>query len=435
MKGWMKMRALLGLISILTIVACGDGSSTGPNEEANRVDAWFHSGQPGERSTIKRQIEAFNARQKGARVTFTVIPEGDYNSQVQAAAQADSLPCLLEFDGPYLYSYVWQGKLLPLDDLLPADVRKDILPTILDQGSYRKQLYSVATFDSGLGLFARRSALEAIGARIPHQAGEAWTIEEFEGILEQLAANDQDGAVLDLKLNYSGEWFSYGFSPILQSAGADLIEREGRARSGGTLNSAQAVRALTHLQGWHQRGRLDPNLDDAAFIEGRVPLSWVGHWEYPRYQEAVGDDLLLIPLPDFGQGTRTGQGSWNWGITRECHAPRLAMEFLLFLLQADQVLAMSQANGAVPGTISAIERSQLYAEGAPLSLYVEQLKGGYSVKRPSTPAYPVISSEFERAFRAIRDGKDVQEALDRAAAAIDREIADNKGYPPMEAEH
>jgi multiple sugar transport system substrate-binding protein len=415
------------------VVSCGDGSSVGTNEETHVVDAWFHSGQAGERAILKRQIEAFNAAREGASVSFTIIPEGDYNSQVQAAAQADSLPCLLEFDGPYLYNYVWQGKLLPLDDLLPADVRNNILPTILDQGTYRKRLYSVAIFDSGLGLFARRSALEAIGANIPLHAGEAWNIEAFEKILERLAANDPDGAILDLKLNYSGEWFTYGFSPILQSAGADLIDREGSTGAGGTINSADAVRALTYVQGWYQRNWIDPNLDDAAFVEGRVPLSWVGHWEYPRYLEVLGDDLLLIPLPDFGNGTRTGQGSWNWGITRECQAPELAMSFLLYLLQTDQVLAMSQANGAVPGTISAIARSPLYAEGAPLSLYVEQLRGGYSVKRPSTPAYPVISSEFERAFQAVLDGKDVQEALDRAAVAIDREITDNKGYPSVES--
>ena len=37
--------------------------------------------------------------------------------------------------------------------------------------------------------------------------------------------------------------------------------------------------------------------------------------------------------------------------------------------------------------------------------------------------------EFQKAFRQIRNNGDVQQALDRAAAAIDQDIRDNHGYP------
>ena len=29
----------------------------------------------------------------------------------------------------------------------------------------------------------------------------------------------------------------------------------------------------------------------------------------------ASDDLVLLPLPDLGQGTKTGQGSWAWAVT------------------------------------------------------------------------------------------------------------------------
>jgi len=149
----------------------------------------------------------------------------------------------------------------------------------------------------------------------------------------------------------------------------------------------------------------------------------------------LGDDLLVLPLPDFGKGMRTGQGSWNWGITTSCKQPRAAWRFLEFLLQADEVLAMTRANGAVPATRAAIARSPLYQPGGPLHLYAEQLLGGYSVPRPQTPAYPIISSAFEQAFRDIQNGGDVQAALDRAVAVIDEDIRDNKAYPPVAMSH
>jgi len=191
------------------------------------------------------------------------------------------------------------------------------------------------------------------------------------------------------------------------------------------------VAAMSHVQRWLTRGRVDPNVDDAAFVTGRVALSWAGHWEYRRYHEAVGEDLLLVPLPDFGKGSRTGQGSWVWGISRNSKAPRMAARVIEYLLQPLEILAMTDANGAVPATRTAIRQSTLYQQGGPLHLFVVQLAEGYAVPRPPTPAYPVISASFRQAFADIRDGMVVQQALDRAAAQIDEEIRDNRGYPPI----
>lgn len=422
------LRCLI-LLGTLCLAACADSSND--NGGKTLVSVWAHSGQAAEREVLQAQITRFNSRQQAIQARLTLLPEGTYNGQVQASALADDLPCVLEFDGPYVYNYVWQGKLIPLDEFTTPDLRRDLLPSILAQGNYRGRQYTVASFDSGLGLYAHQSLLTRIGARIPQGPDSAWSVAEFDTILRRLREIDADGQVLDLKLNYSGEWFAYGFSPILQSAGGDLIDRSDYQSANGVLNGVAAVAAMSRLQGWIGGGYVDPNLDDAAFTQGRVALSWVGHWEYPRYNEAFGEDLLVLPLPDFGGGTRTGQGSWNWGITSSCKRPGDAWQLLEFLLQPGEVTAMAQANGAVPATRIAITRSNLYKADGPLHLYAEQLADGYSVPRPQTPAYPIISSAFEQAFRDIQNGGGVQAALDRAVAVIDRDIRDNRGYPPV----
>jgi multiple sugar transport system substrate-binding protein len=416
-------------VGMLCLAACSDFTSDAGGKTV--VSVWAHSGQAAERRVLQAQIARFNRTQPKIQARLTLLPEGSYNGQVQASALADDLPCVLEFDGPYVYNYVWQGKLIPLDEFVSPALRRQLLPSILAQGTYRHKLYTVAAYDSGLGLYGRKSLLAKTGVRIPQGPDSAWSVAEFDTLLKRLRGFDADGRVLDLKLNYSGEWFAYGFSPILQSAGGDLIDRTTYRSADGVLNGRAAVKAMRQVQAWIRDGYVDPDLDDAAFVQGRVALSWVGHWEYPRYHRAVGADLLLLPLPDFGHGTRTGQGSWNWGITTSCRRPRAAWRFLAFLLQPDEVLAMTRANGAVPATRAAIARSPLYQAGGPLHLYAEQLMGGYSVPRPQTPAYPIISSAFEQAFRDVQNGGDVQGALDRAVAVIDRDIRDNQGYPPV----
>ncbi len=426
---------VLLLVLGLSLTACvpdhGRDERLLPEAEQQRLEIWAHAGREEERRTLEAQIQRFQAERPEVRVDLTWIPEGSYNGQVQAAALADHLPDLLEFDGPYLYSYAWQGHLHPLDDLLAEDLRTDLLPSILAQGRYRDRLYGLGTFDSGLGLWANRARLESVGVRIPQGPGEAWSAETFHTVLKRLAQADPDGQVLDLKLNYTGEWFSYAFSPLLQSSGGDLVDRTPGGRASGTLDGPESVAAMTAVQSWIRQGLVDPNLDDAAFARGRVALAWGGHWNHPGYRAALGDDLLLLPLPRMGENMVTGQGSWQWGITRRAEDPELAMDLLTFLLRPDEVLAMSAANGGVPATRSAIRQSPAYGPEGPLHLFARQLDEGYARPRPRTPAYPVISDAFGRAFQDIRHGTDPAEALGRAARRIDRELQDNRYYPAL----
>jgi multiple sugar transport system substrate-binding protein len=90
---------------------------------------------------------------------------------------------------------------------------------------------------------------------------------------------------------------------------------------------------------------------------------------------------------------------------------------------------MTNANGAVPARKSALAKSKLYGEGAPLEIFVQQLEGGVAVPRPITPAYPTITTAYAEAVQNIVTGADVKAELDKAVEKIDQDIEDNKGYP------
>lgn len=425
---WQAMRRLCIIFAMLFIFA---GCGREPAPERITLTAWFHTGRPEERRVIEEQVARFNGGQDEVAIRLTLIPEGDYNTQVQAAAADGSLPDILDLDGPYLANYAWKGHLLSLDALLPAAIKDDLLPSIIAQGTYNDRIYAIGTFDSGLAFYGNRQQLAAVGASMPADPEAAWSIDAFEDLLESLARQDPDSMVLDLRLDYRGEWFTYAFSPFIQSAGGDLIDRSNLRKSTGVLDSDAAVRAMEHVQHWFRQGYVDPNTDTNSFVSGRVALSLCGHWEYPRYKQALGTDLVLLPLPDFGTGSRTAMGSWVWAITRCCKDPQQAMEFLRFLLRKEEILAMCAANGAVPATRSAIAASPLYKPGGPLHLFVRQLETT-AVPRPRTPAYPVITSAFQQAFQDIRNLADVRTSLHRAAAVIEEDIRDNEGYPPLQ---
>ncbi|MEE8600352.1 sugar ABC transporter substrate-binding protein [Euzebya tangerina] len=419
-----------------------DGSTTGDAaacdgeiDEPVTVTAWNHAGQGNEQDLMTEQIADFNAgpgAELGVTVAVEFLPDGTYVETVQSAAATGDLPDALDFDGPFLYNYAWADNLIPIDSCVPDDVERNLLPSILAQGTYDGELYSVGTFESGLGIYASRSVLEENDIRIPTSPRDAWSAQEFDEILRTLQAAGFEHP-LDIKWYYGGgataEWYTYGFSPVIQSAGADLIDRSDYRSADGIVNSPEAVAALELFQQWAEDGLIDlESTDDLPFQEGTVPLSWVGHWLYGPYEEALGDDLVVVPLPDFGEGSVTGQGSWNWGISSTAEEPDAVWAFYEFLLSDEQQLRWSSTIGAPPATQSAAASSELFGPGGDLEIYIDQLSTS-SVARPQTPAYPAITESFGAAFANILLGADVQSELDRVADEIEQDLVANDFYP------
>ena len=409
----------------------GDGAAAEPAAEAVTVTMWWHTGTPEEMEATDAAVAAFNSSRTDIQIDKTDIPGGAYTDQVNAAALAGDLPCVLDFDGPFVYNFAWSDYLIPIDEFVSDEMRADFLPSIIEQGTYNGELYSLGQFDSGLGMYANRTYLDAAGVRIP-TFEEPWTLEEFEAGLAALAELPEVEFPLDLKINYGqGEWYTYGFSPILQSFGGDLVDRSDYQRASGVLDGPESVAAMETFQSWFDNGWVDPATpaDDSFYGSKTAAISFVGHWMWTPHSEALGDDLLVLPMPNFGGQTVTGMGSWNYGISSNCEDPEAAFEVLAHLVSTEEILRMTAGNGAVPARLSALEQSDLYRADGPLAIFAQQLSEGRAVPRPVFPGYATVTEVFAQAVADIIAGADVQSELSDAAAAIDQNIEDNSGYP------
>jgi multiple sugar transport system substrate-binding protein len=167
--------------------------------------------------------------------------------------------------------------------------------------------------------------------------------------------------------------------------------------------------------------------DRTRFVEGSVAIQWNGNWAAPAAAETLGEDLLILPPPDFGNGPVIGAASWQFGISSSCENPEGAAAWIEFALQDEYLTAFSDLIGLVPATATSAANSKLYYSGSQFENFVE-ISSKYALIRPATPAYPVIAKEFEKALADIRDGKDVKAALDAAVDAIDADLASNNFY-------
>lgn len=395
------------------------------------VTAWMRSSNVYEGRSLLAAADRFNHMQSRYRVEMLPTELQDPEEYIHTAAATGSLPCLLEIDAPYLASFAWPEYLQSIDRFLTPELRRDLLPSMLANGRYEGRQYALGAFDAGLGLWGNRSHLRAAQVRLP-TVQRPWSLAEFEQALARLARVEGVAYPLDMAFfTPSPEFYAFAYLPLLHAFGGDVLAGGRGGAASGVLDGPQSVAAMRRVQLWLRNGWTQPVFDRADDFESRrTALLWSGHWRYRDLRRALGDDLVLLPLPDFGRGIVTGTGSWSWVVSSTCSEPQGAWAFVAFLLSEAEIRRVTDDNGAVPARRSMIEASALYRHGGPLEVFAQQLSAGAGRPRPGTPGYKAITAAFAGAARRIFEGGDAQAELSRAARSIDDASARQAGRRP-----
>lgn len=392
------------------------------------IGLWTHSaGNPDELAVIQQWVDSYNANSDRYAITIETFPQASYNDSVAAASVAGSLPCIIDLDGPTVPNFAWSGYVQPLP-ISEADVEAmGVLSN--DVGRYNGEVYSLGQFDVALLMYARKSILDKYSIRIP-SIDEPWTKDEFMAVLDTLKGSGEFEYALDVNAGSTGEWWPYAYSPWLQSFGGDLIDRSTYTSAEGVLNSPEAVAWGEWFQNLFTGGYAPATpADDQGFLQGRIALWYTGSWSAKAVLDAYGDDALFLPPPDFGNGPVIGAGSWQMGVTTSCpaEAAQGAFEFVFYTMEPENVALMSESSSLIPTTSAAAALTELYKEGGDFRIFFDMAEA-FALVRPETPGYLTLSSQFEQAGLKIRDGGNVQDALDDAVDAIEQDIEDNNGY-------
>ena len=431
-------RALLAASAagVLVLTGCASGtdsssdssgSSSGGDTSAApaKVSMWSHAaGNDQEIATVKEAIADFNASQTAYEVVLEEFPQESYNDSIAAAAAANSLPCIVDVDGPIMPNWAWAGYLQPIS--IDAALEESLLPGA--KGYYNGELYAAGAWDAALGILVRQSTLDAVGARVP-TVESPWTKDEFDGLLAAVDATGQYDYAIDWGNGWTGEWFPYAYSPLMQSFGGDLIDRSSFESADGVINSPEAVAFGKWFGSTFANGYANPAQtgDRTEFIAGTIAVQYNGNWAVKDAYEALGEDLLILPPPDFGNGPKIGAASWQFGVSSSCEEVEGANQFIEFILQDEYIVAFANRIGLIPATANAAAQVPNYAPGGAFADFVT-FSNEYGVLRPPTPAYLAISTIYEKAVADIINGANAKQALDAAADAIDPNMAHHDLY-------
>jgi len=393
-----------------------------------KLTMWYHgAGNKAEKEVLLGIVKDYNASQSKYVVEVQDFPQISYNDSVVAGALAGNLPDILDVDGPVMPNWAWAGYMAPLD--IPQEKLDKFLPTTI--GKWNGKVYAVGLWEAACAIYARKSVLEANNIRIP-TLEKPWDLKEFNAALETLKATGKYKYVLDMGLAWKGEWYPYGFSPFLQSFGGDIVDRSTFTTAEGALNGPEAIAFGEWWQGLFTKGYASGTTQDGAdrdtgFIDDKYALQWNGNWAGGLAKERLGDDLLILPAPNFGNGARIGAGSWQFGVSAKSKNIQGATEFIQFMMQDKYLVQFSDVTGNIPATTAAAAASKNYASGAAFEIFFKYT-AAQATLRPPTPAYLHAALTFEKALADIANGADVTATLDKAADEITADIKANKGY-------
>ena len=390
------------------------------------LSLWYHgAGNEVEAKIINQIVADFNGSQADWKVELQSFPQAAYNDSVVAGALAGNLPDILDVDGPVMPNWAWSGYMQPLQ------IDETKIETFLPgpKGYWDGKLYSVGLWDAAVALVTRRSYLDELGLRTP-TLDAPWTAEEFQAALDAAKASGKFEYALDLGTAWTGEWYPYAFSPFLQSFGGDIVDRSTYKTAEGALNGDAALAFGNWWQGLFTGGYAqatqDPADRDGGFAAGKYAFSWNGNWAALNALAAF-DDVVFLPAPNFGAGSKIGAASWQFGVSAKSAHPDGASAFIEFALQDKYLADFSNGIGLIPATKTAAAMTENYKDGGPMAVFFG-LTEAQALVRPVTPGYVVQAKVFEKALADIANGADVASTLDAAVDEINADIEKNGGY-------
>ena len=419
MKTRIKQLAITALAVVLplSMAACSKGGSSAPEAGSGELVMWTHNaGNEGELGAIQSIVDEFNASQDTYSVKLQAFPQDSYNQSVVAAAAAKKLPCILDIDQPNVANWAWAGYLAPIEGM--DEVLSKFLPSTV--AKWNGKTYAYGYYDVSLTMVTRQSILDKYGIRTP-SIDQPWTGDEFMAALKKVKDSGDFDYPADFATGWTGEWWPYGYSPMLQSFGGDLINRTDFKSAEGVLNGDAAVEWATWFQNLAKEGYIakksgaDPSVD---FMNGKSAFLWNGSWTAVPVREKFGDDTVFAPPVDFGTGAKVGGGSWTWGISAGCADPAGAMEYLKFAAADKYVATVAQDTNNIPTTDAAAAMVPGFEPGGENDIF-RQYSKKFAVMRPETPGYPFIATEFTKVAQDILNGADPKTALDQAVKNID----------------
>lgn len=348
-------------------------------------------------------VSRFEAENPDINVEVEVVSWNDIDQKIKTMVQTGDLPDIGNLN--YFSSFAADGLLYTAEELVPAEVLADMVPTFIENSKYEGTAYAVPDLASARLFFYNKDILDKAGVTVEELA----TWDGLEAALKKIKAAVPD--VVPLALPLGPEEAQAEF--LIWAASND-----GGVYSNGewTIDSAKNVETLEFLSGLVAQGLTNPtpatfNRTDGAFAlfsEGKAAML-NGAIFLPSVLKD-GGSTVNYGFTNFptnradGKSITLGVQDYFFGFKKEGNLDAV-QRFMAFLFQADNYAGfLEAAGGFLPATVSA---GELLSSDPALAPYIAVLPN--AVFYPGSEAsWPAVQGEIQQTIGlAVDKGADI----------------------------
>lgn len=384
--------------------------------DAEELTIWVHETDSPEGQLYKTLIDEFNKEYEGTyHATLTQIARsgdaGGYDDKVNAAITNGGLPDVFTVDGVAVAQYADANAIVPIGDYFKEDELADFNPSIIQQGTYNDELYTLGVMDSSVGVFYNKDMFEKAGIE-PATAEKPWTLAQLEDAAKKLTTDDCYG--ITMSLDAKDETCIYFFLPLIYSQDGSVLDKDGETAE-GFLNGDATKNVFNWIKDMADNGYVSATPAENSFELGQAAMALTGSWE-PGNLAKYDINWGLMPMPVYDENSTPASacGSWTFAMSSNCSDEKKegAAELIRFMTSTDASARMYEANAMPPARSSAFEKIDAFNE-EPLNVFSYQLQNTAKA-RPVSVYYPILSNQFATALQNVLTGMEVDEALDQA---------------------
>lgn len=385
--------------------------------------------------TFGALADAFEQSQPdiGVKIIYAAGDDDKTTTKTFAAIAAGQPPDLAWVDGGDIASWVVQGALEPLDELI-AGVglsEADFWAPSWRKSLWDGQVYALPlTSDANFAFLWNKQIFREVGLD-PERAPA--TLDEMTAMNDQIAIVDGD------RITRLGiiPWTVYGSPNSMLTwgwaFGGDFYDVANQKVTADNPNNIAALEWMVE----NYAKKYDPTQISAfqsgfgsnesnPLYQGQTAMAPIGSWELANIaQYAPNLEFGLAPMPTGPNATApaTWVGGWSVGIPKGAKNREAAFQFLNFIAgNGGGVEQMAQRTGFFPGYQKAAYFAEVVDQDPTLGQFVEILREAQHVP-PPMPAWAFYSQALGSAVDdAVLGEKSPQDALAEATQTSQREL-------------
>ncbi|MFM1779452.1 MAG: hypothetical protein RIS51_597 [Actinomycetota bacterium] len=409
--------AAASLLAVSALAGCAasetdGGTATGETQTIRVVAAQYTDNMQAYYDDL---VSRFEAENPNINVEVEVVSWNDIDQKIKTMVQTNDLPDIGNLN--YFSSFAADGLLYTAEELLPAEVLADMVPTFIENSKYEGTAYAVPDLASARLFFYNKDILDQAGVTVEELA----TWDGLEAALKKIKAAVPDVTPLALPLGP-------------EEAQAEFMiwanSNDGGVYSNGewTITSEKNVETMEFLSSLVAQGLTNPspatfNRTDGAFAlfaEGKAAML-NGAIFLPSVLEEKGS-TINYGFTNFptnradGKSITLGVQDYFFGFKKEGNQEAV-QKFMAFLFQPDNYAGfLEAAGGFLPATVSAGEAMSSDENLAP---YIAVLPN--AVFYPgSEAAWPAVQGEMQQTIGlAVESGADILSILEGIASKVE----------------